>query len=138
MGCAMINEERVKELFQMAVYDEYKEKENRQMGEYYMWDYVGKEVVKSFFSGTIAFILLGILWGIGSLSSLTEFLGSMDFADLAIHAGVLYIGFMAVYLLVTVLVYCVRYVYGRKELRRYVNHLKNVRRLYQQEDKHRS
>jgi len=45
----MINEDRVKELYQMAVFDEYKEKKYRQMGEYYMWDYVGKELVKSFF-----------------------------------------------------------------------------------------
>ena len=44
----MINEERVRELYQMAVYDETEDKKCHPMGEYYIWDYVGKEIVKSF------------------------------------------------------------------------------------------
>ena len=39
----MINEERVRELYQMAVYDETEDKKCHPMGEYYIWDYVGKE-----------------------------------------------------------------------------------------------
>ena len=53
----MISEERVKELYHLAAFDEYENKKYHQAGEYTMWDYVGKEIVKSFFSGTIAFIL---------------------------------------------------------------------------------
>ena len=51
----MISEERVKELYHLAAFDEYENKKYHQAGEYTMWDYVGKEIVKSFFSGTIAF-----------------------------------------------------------------------------------
>lgn len=131
----MINEDRVKELYQMAVFDEYKEKKYRQMGEYYMWDYVGKELVKSFFSGTIAFALLLALWGMGNMSDLISFINQADLKDLIVHIAVFYVVFMVLYLLVTALVYCVRYVYGRKELRGYVNHLKKARKLYQREDK---
>lgn len=131
----MINEERVRELYHMAVFDEREEKEVRQMGEYYMWDYVGKELVKSFFSGTIAFILLVVLWGCGNLTNLTSFLNQTDLMELIVHIVVIYVGFIVVYLLVTALVYCVRYVYGRKELRSYVNHLKKARKLYDREDK---
>ena len=50
----MISEERVKELYHLAAFDEYENKKYYQAGEYTMWDYVGKEIVKSFFSGTIA------------------------------------------------------------------------------------
>ena len=42
----MVNEDRVKEFFQMAVFDQREEARYRQMGEYYMWDYVGKELVE--------------------------------------------------------------------------------------------
>ena len=36
----MINEERVRELYQMAVYDETEDKKCHPMGEYYIWDYI--------------------------------------------------------------------------------------------------
>ena len=94
----MINEERVKELYQMAVYDEYEDKECHQMGQYYIWDYVGKELVKSFFSGTIAFMLLVALWGIGDMSAAIAFVNSADLTNLAVRFILLYVGFMAIYL----------------------------------------
>lgn len=131
----MINEERVKELYQMAVYDEYEDKECHQMGQYYIWDYVGKELVKSFFSGTIAFMLLVALWGIGDMSAAIAFVNSADLTNLAVRFILLYVGFMAIYFLVTVFVYAVRYAKGRKEIRKYAGHLKKVRKMYHREEK---
>lgn len=131
----MINEERVRELYQMAVYDTYEDKECRPMGQYYIWDYVGKELVKSFFSGTIAFLLLVVLWGIGDVTGAVAFVNSMDLTNLVIRFILLYVGFMAVYLLATVFVYTIRYAKGRKELRKYVGHLKKIRKMYHREDK---
>lgn len=43
---SMISEERVKELYHLAAFDEYENKKYYQAGEYTMWDYVGKEIVK--------------------------------------------------------------------------------------------
>ncbi|MDD6481422.1 MAG: hypothetical protein PUF65_03950 [Lachnospiraceae bacterium] len=129
----MIDEERVKEMYHMAVYDAYQEKNCHQMGEYYLGDYIGKELIKSFFSGTIAYVLLVVLWGIGDMEALVSYLNNTELTDLIVHFAALYIAFMAVYLLVTVLVYGVRYVYGRKKMRVYVNHLIKVRKLYRRE-----
>jgi hypothetical protein len=131
----MIDEERVKELYRMAVYDTQRDKDCGPMGKYYMWDYVGKECIKSFFSGTLAFVLVAALVVLGNLSQLTTLLGENDLIDLAVRILLLYGAFLVVYLLVTAMVYCVRYVYGRKELRGYVNHLRKVRKLYSQEAK---
>lgn len=126
----MINEERVKEMCHMAVYDEYEEKKYRQMSEYYMWDYVGKELVKSFFTGSIAFVLLAGLWALKDLTALVAYVNSTDLMVLAVRIIMLYIAFLAVYLLATAIIYCVRYVRGRKHLRRYVEHLKKVKKQY--------
>ena len=41
----MISEERVKELYHLAAFDEYENKKYHQAGEYTMWDYVGKEIL---------------------------------------------------------------------------------------------
>lgn len=131
----MINEERVRELYHMAVYDSHMDKADRQIGQYYMWDYIGKELVKSFFTGSIAFVLLVVLWGMNDLEGITARINHLDVADLAVQILVLYIGFLAVYLLATVLVYCLRYAYGRRKLRRYAARLKKVRKMYLREDK---
>lgn len=131
----MINEERVRELYQMAVYDEHEDKKCRPMGEYYMWDYVGKELIKSFFSGTIAFMLLVALWVIGDMSAAIAYVNSTELMDLAIRFILLYVGFLAIYILITVFVYSIRYAEGRKKLRKYIGHLKKVSKMYHREDK---
>ena len=131
----MINEERVRELYQMAVYDETEDKKCHPMGEYYIWDYVGKEIVKSFFCGTIAFGLLIALWIIGDMTAAITFVNSADLMNLVIRFILVYVGFMAIYLLVTVFIYSIRYAEGRKQLRKCVGHLKKVHRMYRREDK---
>ena len=131
----MINEERVRELYQMAVYDENEDKKCHPMGEYYIWDYAGKEIVKSFFSGTSAVGLLVALWVIGDMTAAIAFVNSADLMNLVIRLVLIYVGFMAIYLLVTVFIYSIRYAEGRKQLRKYAGHLKKVRRMYHREDK---
>ena len=131
----MINEERVRELYQMAVYDENEDKKCHPMGEYYIWDYAGKEIVKSFFSGTSAVGLLVALWVIGDMTAAIAYVNSADLMNLVIRLVLIYVGFMAIYLLVTVFIYSIRYAEGRKQLRKYAGHLKKVRRMYHREDK---
>lgn len=131
----MINEERVKELYHMAVYDDHMDKTDGQIGQYYLWDYISKELVRSFFTGSLAFVLLVVLWGMSDLDGFTEMINNLEIVTLAARIAVLYIGFLAVYLFATVIVYGLRYVQGRKKLRRYAMHLKKVRKMYRREDK---
>lgn len=134
----MINEKRVKELCHMAVYDAHKDKTDQQTGQYYMWDYVSKELIKSFFSGTISYLLLVLLWVLSSLEQVNALINNLNVFSLAVSLLVLYIGFMAVYLFVTVVVYSVRFTNGRKRLKQYEGHMTRARKLYHREDQQRS
>ena len=69
------------------------------------------------------------------MSAAIAFVNSADLTNLAVRFILLYVGFMAIYLLVTVFVYAVRYAKGRKEIRKYVGHLKKVRKMYHREEK---
>jgi len=131
----MVNEDRVKEFFQMAVFDQREEPRYRQMGEYYKSDYVGKELVKSFFTGTFAFLLIVLFQILGSMEEFLDKLNDTNRMGYLVRVGLACAGFMAVYLLITSLVYRVRYRYGRRKLRRYYGHLKNVNREYERETK---
>ena len=131
----MIDEKRVEELYRMAVYDEYEDKKYHQMGEYFKWDYVGKELVKSFFSGTVAFVFLIIFCALGNLDAVMALLNQG--LVLNIGAGLIagYGLFLVVYLLITVGVYHVRYRMGQHRLHKYAVHLKRVRRQLRRKDR---
>ena len=59
----MVNEERVKQLYKIAIYEQTEEKHSRQTGLYYRSDYIGKEIVKSFFTGSIAYMIMSLKKG---------------------------------------------------------------------------
>lgn len=100
-----------------------------------MWDYVGKEIVKSFFSGTIAFILLIVFWGLGDIDTITKWINRVDLTTFVPKLIVAYAGFMIVYLLITARIYCVRYAKSYRKMKAYGNHLKRARRLLREENK---
>lgn len=131
----MINEERVKELYQIALYDQNEAKQYRQVEEYYRNDYISKELIKSFFSGTISFLLLLALWFLGDIEGALENLTKTDNSGTIIWIIVLYVMFMAFYLFCTALVYHVRYKTGKIKLKEYHTHLKKVQKMYEREEK---
>ncbi len=131
----MIHEERVKELFHVAAYDENDEEIIQKAGRYYSSDYVAKELVKSVFSGTLAFILVAAIVVLNVANSLLEQLNSMDYETVILFVGVSYIAFLALYLLVTYLVYQVRYSDYKKVQKDYISHLKKISKIYAREDK---
>jgi hypothetical protein len=119
----------------MAVYDKHEESRYRQMGEYYRSDYIGKELVKSVFTGTIAFLLMGVLHLMGTLGTFLDSLNNVEWVQSLVDIGLLYISFMALYLFVTYLVYHVRYRAGRRKLKKYYGHLRHINRAYDNETK---
>lgn len=131
----MINEERVKELYQIAKYDTFEEKANRQMGQYYRGDYISKEMIKSFFSGTIGYVLLVTLWFMNSMESVMKEMNNSSLIATVITVVLVYAAFMAVYLLITWFVYERRYTKGRKALKEYYDHVRKINKMYDREEK---
>lgn len=130
----MLNQERVKEMTKMAVFDERDGKRCKPMIEYLRKDYVAKEMIKSFVTGTIAFILMGAVWGIYNAESLLERLTKLDIRTPLTAAALLYILFMGIYFLVTYLIYNARYTAGRQDVKKFYAHLKKVNNIYQKEE----
>ena len=131
----MVNEEKVKELFAVARYDEADEKLQKQVARFYNWDYVWKEVLKSLISGTLAFLLLVVLNIVANAENILDEINDIDLVGVSVSTVLIYLAFMAVYIFITVLIYTARYRIGRKRLRRYTEHLRNVQRMYQREEK---
>ena len=131
----MINEDRVTEMYHMAVYDRDANRQTEQMTAYYVRDYVGKEVLNSIFSGTIAYGLLLVMAGMGMMQDMESIFDSMDLAGTIVGLVLLYLAFEVLYILITIAVYRKRFREGRAELKLYAKHLKKVNKMYAREEK---
>lgn len=131
----MINEDKVKELFYVARYDSEEDRFQKQMSSYYGWDFIWKEVLKSFFTGTFAFTGLTVLAVFTNAKQLLADINKIDFQSAGVMLGLIYIAFMLAYIMITIIVYAVRYKTGRKKARQYMEHLKRVGKMYEREEK---
>ncbi|WP_022748620.1 hypothetical protein [Lachnobacterium bovis] len=130
----MINEERVRELYHIAKYDMTQGTKNSQMGHFYRSDYIWKELIKSFFTGTISFAIIVILIGIYYAKSIIKAFSSFDLEHISIIMVIMYVIFMIVYFLITYVVYYHRYTIGRRKLKELYEHVKRANKLYEDEE----
>ena len=131
----MVNEERVKSLYKLAVYEKTEEKEHRQTGRYFRSDYIGKEMIVSFFSGTIGYGIMALLWMMSDMEEILRQINTLEIINTVIIIIAVYIGFIAVYLFITFLVYLFRYTRSRKRLDEYKANLKRLNQIYEREEK---
>ena len=131
----MINEERVTEMFHLAMYDSKLDRRQDQMESYYGRDYIGKELLKSFFTGTFAFCFLVLFAGLGLLGQAEEIFDSMDLVGTIVSGVLMYLAWEVVYLIITAAVYRRRFRNGRLRLKKYAKSLKAVNKMYTREEK---
>lgn len=130
----MLNQERVEEMIRLAVFDQKEGEACKPMIQYFRKDYIVKELLKSFVTGTLAF---GIIIGLGVMYQAENIVNSLNKVDIRgtlIEFGTAYLVFMAVYFIVTYVIYYRRYSAGRQKVKKYYVHLKKVSRSYHQED----
>ncbi len=131
----MVNEDRVKKLYKVAVYEQNEEKEHRQAGLYYRSDYIGKEVVKSFFTGSLAYLIMVLLWMMSNWSLVLHQINTLEITNTLILVLVFYVIFMAIYLFVTAVIYYFRYKHSKRKLDGYLADLKAVQSMFEREEK---
>lgn len=131
----MVNVERVKHQCQIAFYEQKEEKQNRGIGRYYRSDFIGKEVMKSIFTGTIAYAVMATLWIMANVELVLDQVNDLSIIWTVLIMLAIYVVFLIVYLLLTYIVYVVRYVKGKKKLDEYKGHLKALNQMYEREEK---
>lgn len=131
----MVNEDRVKRLYKIAVYEKNEEKLHRQAGQYYRVDYIGKEVLKSIFTGTVAYGIMAILWMMSNWDLMLYQINTLEIVDTILVMLVIYVGFMMIYLFATIMVYFYRYKNSIQKVERYVEDLKVAHNMFEREEK---
>lgn len=129
----MISKERVRHMTKLAAFEEREGKKYHKMTQYFRRDYVGLELIKSFFTGTLAFGLMLMVWVVCGAESLMANINHMNLVVFGTELLIWYLAFLAVYLIATYVIYNIRYTRGRKKIRLFYNRLKKVSRLYESE-----
>ncbi|MBR5564857.1 MAG: hypothetical protein IKW08_01700 [Roseburia sp.] len=131
----MIHEERLKPMIKMAMFDKNDGKACKPMIQYARTDYISMQLLGSLVTGTIAFVLLCVMWGLYDTQELMKMLNGAYIFDLLKVVLVKYGIFMVVYLTVTYIVYQIRYSYRRKQVKIYYKNLKEINMIYEREEK---
>ena len=131
----MVNEERLRPMVKMAMFDKNEGKHCKPMIEYARQDYVAMEMLKSFVTGTIAFMLMFGIWAVRDIDRAMGMLNAAYLKDFIVDVGLKYLVLLLAYLIVTYVVYQIRYTQGRKKVKKYYNSLKAVNKMYEREEK---
>ena len=134
-GMAMINEERVRQLYKVALCEQREDKVHRQIGRYYKSDYIGKEILKSIITGTVAYLFMSALWFICHWTEVMDQMNQLEFVAVLMPVVVIYLVYIVVYLIATYLVYKKRYERCYKQLEEYGEALQILDNMYEREEK---
>ena len=131
----MLNEQRVKLMTKMASYEVGEGKKSMAIGTYFRGDYIGKEVIKSFCYGTVAFLIVFALYIAYDFEIFMADIYKMDMIEFGKNVGATYFKFIVVYMLITYVIYAIRYRHARRSLRIYYNNLRRLNAMYCKEEK---
>lgn len=131
----MINEERLRPMVKMAMFDENEGRACKPMIQYARADYISMQLLRSFVAGSIAFALLCVMWVLYDTAGLMQMLNGAHIKTLIIDVAIRYVIFMAAYLVSTYVVYQIRYSRRRKMVKTYYKNLQDINRIYEREER---
>ncbi|MDY5021546.1 MAG: hypothetical protein SPE99_04005 [Blautia sp.] len=131
----MLNEEKVKIMNRLAMYEQGEGKKYLPVSKYYRTDYIGLALIKNFFLVTIGYglMLVGLAAYFGEY--LMENIHKMNLVRMGIYIVVGYAGVLLLYSLVTYIQYSVKYHRAKKSVKRYYEELTRLEKIYGREEK---
>ena len=101
----MINETRVRLMTRMSVYEEQEGDADSRNMQYFLSDYLGGQLLRSFWTGSAAFVLLLGAYTLYDFENMMMVIYSMDLVAFIKRMVLYYFLFLLAYSAVTVLVY---------------------------------
>lgn len=131
----MINEEKVKIMTKIAMYEQGKGRKYLPVSKYYRSDYIGLALIKNFFLVTIGYIMAIAAVAVYFGEYLMENLHKMDFVSLGIYIIIGYVAALVGYSILTYIQYSVKYFKAKKSVKEYYTQLTELSKIYTREEK---
>jgi len=131
----MLNQERIKLMTRMASFEENQGKQSMAIGSYFRSDYIGMQMIKSILGATIAYLLVFGAYVFYHFETFMQDIYKMDLLKFAEDVIFRYVVFLAVYLVISYIIYAYRYSKAKKSLKKYYYNLKQLSALYDLENR---
>ena len=131
----MINEEKVKIMTKIAMYEQGKGRKYLPVSKYYRSDYIGLALIKNFFLVTIGYIMAVAAVAVYFGEYLMENLHKMDLVSMGIYIIVGYVAALVGYSILTYIQYFVKYYKAKKSVKEYYIQLTELSKIYTREEK---
>ncbi len=131
----MVNEEKVKLMARLAMYEESTGREDLEKGKYFQHDYVKYNCLKTLVSTTVLFVIIFAAYVYYNMEELITQLVDMDFFGLAYELLIIYAVVCLVFMLFAWLLYTYRYRKAKPKLIKYNRDLKKLIEFYEKEDR---
>ena len=131
----MLNEEKIKIMNKLAMYEQGEGKKYLPVSRYYRSDYIGLALIKNFFLVTIGYCL--ILAGIAAYFGeyLVDNIHKMDLVAVGRNAVIGYVVGLVVFSVATYIQYSVKYHKAKKSVKEYYQELTQLNKIYSREEK---
>ncbi len=126
----MLNENKVKMMTKMAIYEKNEGKKMLRNARYYKGDYVALAALKSTITTTLAFIIIVIMIAISNTETIIRQINSMDYATLGKKIAVYYIISLIIYAIISGVYSAYQYDKSRSGIKRYFMRLNKLERFY--------
>ena len=126
----MLNENKVKMMTKMAIYEKNEGKKMLRTAKYYKGDYVSLAVLKSTIATTFAFIIVVLMVVLCNTESIIRQINSMDYAALGKKIIVYYVLALIVYAVISGIYSAYQYDKTRSGIKKYVMRLNKLERFY--------
>ncbi|RDU22077.1 hypothetical protein [Anaerosacchariphilus polymeriproducens] len=126
----MLNEERTKLMTKMSILEQKNGKEWIKIGDYYKSDYISLQMLKTFFSTSVSFVLIIGLIVLYQMDYLFENLNKLQITLLAQIVIVCFVCYSIIFQIIAYWVYAVRYRNAKKHLKNFKENIEKLSVMY--------
>lgn len=129
----MLNNDRIRLMTKLALYENEEGKEDIRLSKYYKTDYVRYQTLKTVIYATFGYALILVLIGLYKSEYLIRNAVTLNYATIGINVLGIYIMIITAYGLGAGVYYSVKYDKSRKKLGKYYKLLKQINTIYNEE-----
>lgn len=131
----MINEEKVKVMTRLAMYEKREAKRYLPVSKFFRGDYIGLALIKNFFLVTIGYGLLLLAAGAYFGEELLNNIHKMNLVSLGTYLVLGYLAMLVAFSVLTYVQYSIKYHRAKKSVKEYYGELTQLERIYVREEK---
>ena len=126
----MLNENKVKMMTKMAIYEKNEGRKMIKTAKYFKSDYIAFGVLRTLITTTIAFIIMLVMGVLYNIDKIITDINNLDYSAIVTGIIICYIVMLILFSVIALIVYSRQYDNSRKGLKRYFLRLNKLERFY--------